>query len=203
MTIKRYNTYVLDLDLTIARTDILYFTGLMNTLLVRSIDDLGSNLSIKFDKQSNQSIVLHYGDVYNFNDPTKQEHIDFERVYLSNTAVGAGSAQLIFGHNIEIQKLLRITADIVQDSILQQVVNVGLAATPLPAASLAQRINLLLYNPVGGNTVYIGSATVTAALATQGMPLLAGASLSLNVAQGVTVYGIAAIAQDINILEGA
>ena len=189
---------IIDIDLTTARTDSQFATGLMHTLLVSEIEDINANLTLKFRSTAAKGIPLKAGHTFNF----KKE--PFEVVYISNNAVGVGMAKLVFAYNIEIQTLLRITSDVIQFGVLQQVVNVGLAATPLPAVALADRINLELYNPVGGNTVYIGSSTVTAAPgATQGRPLLAGASWSTNVSQSVIIYAIAAIAQDINVFEGS
>jgi len=195
---ETYRYDIFDLDLSVARTDAPWDTGLMHTLLVSEIQDINANLTLKFRSTAAKPIPLRAGHSFNF----KKE--PFSKVFLSNDAVTTGLAKLIFAYNIEIQTLLRITSDIIQHGVLQQVVNVGLAATPLPAVALTDRINLELYNPVGGNTVYLGSSTVTAAPgATQGRPLLAGAAWSANVAQSVIIYAIAAIAQDINVFEGS
>jgi len=68
---------------------------------------------------------------------------------------------------------------------------------------LIGRINILLQN-TGANTIYIGSATVTAAGATQGIHLAANASMSFTISEGVYLYGIVAAATEpLNILEGA
>jgi len=191
----RYDIY--DVDLRAARIDSPFDVGLMHTLLVSEVQDINANLTVKFGSTAAKEIPLKAGHTFNF----KKE--PFRRVFLNNDAVGAGFAKLVFAYNIEIQTLLRITADVIEHGILQSVVNVGLAATPIPAVALDDRINIELYNPVGGNTVYLGSSTVTAAGATQGRPLLGGASWSANISQSVTLYAIAAVAQDINVFEGS
>jgi len=82
-------------------------------------------------------------------------------------------------------------------------VTIGVLATAIPAAPLVDRINILLYNN-GANTIYIGSATVTAAGATQGIPLIVGAAMPFTISPGVPLYGIVAVATEpLNILEGA
>jgi len=191
----RYDIY--DIDLRIPRINSSFAVGLMHTLLVSEVQDVNANLTLKFKSTAAKAIPLKSGHTFNF----KKE--PFREVFISNDAVGAGFAKLVFAYNIEIQTLLRLTADIIQEGVLQQVVNVGLAATPMPAVAMTDRVNLELYNPVGGNTVYLGSSTVTVAGATQGRPLLAGASWSVNVSQSVIIYAIAAIVQDINVFEGS
>lgn len=199
-----YAYYVHTIDLRVARNDSQIATGLMNCMLVRNISDANCNLRLKFDKRSNQSILLRTGDTFNFKrlkDQTKKA--EFTNVYISNNAVGAGTAVLVFSYNIEIERLLRLTADMSQEAVLQQQVTIGLAATPIPAIALQNRINLFIYNG-SGNTIWVGSGTVTIAGATQGIPILAGANFSITIAEGVILYGISVAGGDvINVLESA
>ncbi|MBA7494386.1 hypothetical protein ES702_04961 [subsurface metagenome] len=201
--LESYRSFTLDLDLAVARVDVPYYVGVSNALLVRQIDDINSLLSIKFDARQKESIILNNGDTFNFQDFANKREISFKRVYITNIATG-GSARLIFTNNIYVHKLHRTTVNLINEGLLQQVVTVGAVATLIPAVPLANRIDILIRNPAGANTVFIGSVTVTAAGATQGMPIVAGASLSIPVADVVPVYGIvAAGTEDVNILEGA
>ena len=197
--LKDFHYTIIDVDLATARNNIQYYTGLMHTLYVVSIEDINSNITVRFGSIANEAFPLNVGHKFLFKEKP------FGQVFISNDAVGAGFARLAFAFNIEIETLLRITADVIQEGVLQQVVTIAAVATPIPAAALPRRINLLLYNPVGGQAVYYGSTTTTApAGPTQGMPHLAGAYFTLNVAEYVTYYGIVAAGnQDINILEGS
>ena len=57
---------------------------------------------------------------------------------------------------------------------------------------------VLVSNPTGGATVFLGGSTVNT---TQGFPLLAGAAVSVD-ASGEELYGIvAASTQDVNVLK--
>lgn len=199
-----YEILVHRIDLTVARNyNSSITTGLKNTLLVRSIDDLNANLAIKFDSTASGEIELKTGDTYNFKDISKPgEGPYFEKVFFSNDAVAQGEAVLVFARNVEIQRLLRITADIIQEGVLQQVVAVGAVAVPIPATPLAGRINLAIFNP-GPNTVYLGSSTVTTAGATQGIPVGANTYYSFTIGEGAILYAISAVAQNINVLEGS
>lgn len=201
-----YLYHVHTIDLTVAHPNSQFSCGLMTTLLVRKVDDTNSLLTIRFGSTAAEAVQLRAGDTYNFKnmqDPGKPVY--FRKVFFTNIAVGAGSAELVFSRNIDIQRLLRITADVVQEGLLQQVVNVGaVAAALIPAAALQGRINICVYNPAGGITVYLGSATVTAAGATQGLPLLPGGTFQTNLSEMVPLYGIvAAGAQNVNVLEGS
>lgn len=191
-----YNYFKLDLDLSIARNDSEQFTGLKHSLYVESVEDANANLVIKFDSTSNKEVALETGTEIEIPE-------SFSRVYITNDAA-VGNAKLIFGHNFTIRKVHRITANIVQEGLLQQVITVAATATALPTTGLTDRVNLLIKNPAGGSTIYVGSSTVTASGAAQGIPIAAGEAISLEVRQGVTVYAIVAAAtQDVNILEGA
>lgn len=79
---------------------------------------------------------------------------------------------------------------------LTNVISVGSSSTLIRAAK-STRKDLILFNPSGGNTVYIGGSGVAVAT---GMPIEPGAGLSLTM-DGTAIYGIAAVAQDINVRE--
>lgn len=196
-----YRYFVYELDLTVARNDVQFATGLMNTLLVREIQDINSNVKLKFQMQANEAISLRAQDTYNFKRSEISQNY-FDKVFITNDAVAAGVAILIFAYNIDIRTLTRLTADMIQNGILSSVVTVGVAATPIPAVAMTERINLLISN-TSANTIYIGDTTVTIAGATQGLPVAAGDKVSFTIAQGVTLYGIAALNSDINVLEGS
>lgn len=199
---KEYRYIVYEIDLTVARNNAEFSTGVMNALAVQEIKDINANLEIRFESPSNEVIKLTQGDTFNFARGTDMKLNNFSKVYITNTAVATGTAKLVFAYNIEIHKLLRITSDIIQEGVLQQVVTIGITATAIPTTALTNRINLLIYNG-SANTIYIGSSTVTTAGATQGIPMPTGATMAFTIGQGVTLYGIAAIASNINVLEGA
>jgi len=200
---EEYNYTTLTIDLTAAHYDTPHFTGLKNCLLVRTIDDLNSGLNIKFDRTDNERITLSPGDLFMFRKIETGEPVSFKKVFITNVAVAQGTAELVFTQNIEFARRLRFTSDIISAQILQQVITVGVVPTLIPAAPLVDRINILLYNN-GANTIYIGSATVTVAGATQGIPLLVGAAMPFTITPGVDLYGIVVAATEpLNILEGA
>lgn len=93
--------------------------------------------------------------------------------------------------------------DISNGSILQQQVAVAATATAIPAAALANRKSLMIQND-GSNSIFIGSATVTAAGATKGIEVPKGGFIELEVGPAVTVYGITAAGSvNVNVLEMA
>jgi len=196
---QEYRYIVYELDLTIPRNKVQFATGLMNTLLVREIQDINANLHLQFQTRKSHEFPLRAQDTFNFRGLKESSMNDFDKVYFTNDAVAAGSAILIFAYNIEIHTLTRLTADMIQEGIRSSVVTVGVLATPIPAVALPGRINMLINN-TSANITYYGAADVAVAT---GMPVDAGDKLSLNIAEGVTLYGIAAIASDIRIMEGS
>ena len=81
--------------------------------------------------------------------------------------------------------------DIANISVLQQQVSVADGvATLLPTVALATRRSLLVQN-VGNNSIWIGSATVTAAGATGGVEVPKGGHIELEAGPNCVVYGIA------------
>jgi len=199
---SEYRYFVYNLDLTVARNNTEYACGLMNALMVQNIPDVNANLSIRFESPTNDLIPLSSSDTFNLSRGTDLKLNYFTKIYITNAAVGAGFARLVFGFNVEMRKLLRVTADMIQTGLLQQPVTIAAIATAIPAVALQNRINLLICNR-GGATVYLGSATVTIAGATQGVPLENGNNITLNLAEGVVMYGIAAAPNVVNILEGS
>ena len=203
-----YNIQQHDVDLSVAHNDSEYSVGMMSTLLVRTIDDITSNLKIKFDNTSSREISLKAGDTFNFSDlfgtvnTGGKNPVFFKTVYITNDAA-SGTAELIFSRNVEIRTLLRLTSDIISSTVLSQVVTIGTSATKIPTNPLTDRINLWLLN-ASGVTIYLGGSGVTVAGATQGVPLADGASVTLTIASTVDLYGIVtAGTADLNILEGA
>ena len=86
-------------------------------------------------------------------------------------------------------------------SVLQQLVSVATSATALPAAALANRKSIMIQ---AKGTIYIGSATVTAAGATSGIELKNGDVMEAEYGPGVPVFGIAVTSsKDAIVLEAA
>jgi hypothetical protein len=181
--------------LNVARQDFKLFCGIADSLVIVSIDNINANIHIKFDSNQNKPIPIKVGDTFSFKN-------QFKDIYITNDAVTTGNCEIIISRGIDIHKLLRITADIIQQGILQQEIAIAITATPIPTTPLSGRINLLVYNDTA-ETVYIGSSTVTVAGATKGIPVKQNCSMSFTVAEGVILYGIAAIATTLDILEGS
>lgn len=81
---------------------------------------------------------------------------------------------------------------------LATAVTAGVIALPLPAAALANRRAIVVYNN-GSVPIYIGDALVTTAT---GIPLAVGQSIALNVGPGALVYAISGSAtQNVRCLE--
>ena len=203
-----YNIIQVDVDLSTAHSDSEYSVGMMSTLLVRTIDDITSNIKIKFDSTSSREITLKAGDTFNFSElfgtvnTGGKSPVFFKTVFITNDAA-SGTAELVFSRNVEIRTLLRLTSDIISQTALATVVTVGATATKIPAAPLSDRINILLVNS-SGVIIYLGGSGVTTAGAAQGVPLADGASISFTLASSVDLYGrVAAGTADLNILEGA
>lgn len=184
-----------NIDLTVARTDDPIFYGGFDTLLVQNVGDLNANVTLKFHGRASDPVPILTGNYFNFND-------DFEAVHVTNAAVAAGTLVLVATKGIKIGNTLRITSDQIQQGTRQQTLAVAAVATAIPAVAFADRINMTIYNS-GATTVYIGSATVTVAGATGGVPLPAGASMSFTIAPNVIIYAIAAVAGQVSIIEGA
>jgi hypothetical protein len=182
-------------NLNVARKDMELFCGICDSLVIVSIQDINANITIKFDSNQNKAIKIKTGDTYTFKN-------NFKYLYISNDAVSSGSCEIIISRGIDIKKLLRITSDIIQSGILQQEISIAVTATPLPLLPLSGRINIIVYNDTA-ETVYIGSSTVTTSGATKGIPVKQNCSMSFTLAEGVILYGIAAIATTLDILEGS
>lgn len=76
-------------------------------------------------------------------------------------------------------------------------------ATIVIPASLTDRSGLVIKNnnPVGGATMYIGFTALEASIIS-GYPVSAGESLGMDLASGVTVYGISSVGStDVRLLE--
>jgi len=192
---KDFSYSIIPVELDTAHLNLAVYTGLKNSLTVLEIGDINADLSIKINKSSEEAIKLRNGDFYNFDGY-------FENVFFTNVAVGKGVAKIGFGKNVAMQRSLRVTADIIQQGLLAQVVTVQNAApTQIPADPLDDRINWLMKVPAAGQTVFIGGAGVTAIT---GFPVAPGEAMPMGITQGVDVYGIvAAGTQDVNLLEGA
>lgn len=88
---------------------------------------------------------------------------------------------------------------IVQESILQQAISVGLTPTKIPTTTLARRKSLWIFNNAL-NAIFIGSSTVSTA---DGFPLYPRGVMNIQVEDGIDIYGISSVAgQELRILEG-
>lgn len=74
---------------------------------------------------------------------------------------------------------------------LQAKVSVANTATLLPASALANRKELFIQN-VGSNSIFVGSATVTASGATQGIEVPKSGFIRVNAGPAQAIYGITA-----------
>ena len=194
--LPKYGYFILPLNLTIARTNSEFFTGIKNTLYVVSITDENAQVQIRFDSTSDEPINLKTGYEFNFE---KDKY--FSKIYITNLAVASGIATLIFTYDIGVHTPLRVTSDQLNTGIKSSVVTIGATATPIPAVSYTNRVNIIIKNIDVTNNIYIGNSTVTT---TTGYILGPSSSISFNIGQGVTIYGIvAAGTANVCILEGA
>jgi hypothetical protein len=94
--------------------------------------------------------------------------------------------------------------DVANGSMLQQVVALNaVTATALPTSALGNRKNLVIQNN-SAVSIYLGSATVTAAGATQGLIIPKNSFMELEVGPAVSVFCIAASGTpSVNVLEMA
>lgn len=78
-------------------------------------------------------------------------------------------------------------------------VSVGTAATRIDQGTVNRKYIIIVNN--GSATVYVGSSdTVTTA---NGLPIAAGASLSMNLGPSLQLWGISTATQDVRVLEAA
>lgn len=93
--------------------------------------------------------------------------------------------------------------DVANGSVLQQRISVTTTAAALPASALANRKTLMIQN-AGSSSIFIGSATVTAAGATAGIEVPKGGFMEMEVGPAVAVYAITASGSvNANVLEMA
>ena len=89
----------------------------------------------------------------------------------------------------------------VYSKVKQQVVSVGATATKLPLTPLDNRRFIIVQN-LSTNPIYLGSSTVTTTGATRGVVLANQYdSISVDITEGIDLYGIAGSASDAAILE--
>lgn len=86
---------------------------------------------------------------------------------------------------------LRVS-DKIETAILQQVVQVGVAAAAIPATALTGRKHIMIQNRDNNDDIYLGSATTTADdTATGGILLGKGAVFEADISDDVDLYAIA------------
>lgn len=91
-------------------------------------------------------------------------------------------------------------------SITNSVVEVGAAAEVIPAANMANRKGLFIYNAeAAGTFLYIGTSTVTAdeTAGTGGFKLNGGSTMWLTLDGSCTLWGISAASVTVHLLEVA
>jgi hypothetical protein len=191
---EKFGYMIFPINLSVARINSEYYVGIRNNMYVISIADENANLTLKFDSSAATGILLKNG--YNFK---CDKDSTFTKIYLTNTAVASGTALLYFSYLLEIDTPFKIAEDILSYTIKPSVVLVGIAATAIPAIPLADRKFIILKN-ISVGTIYIGNSLVTVAT---GYPLLPNDRLALSAAQGLGIYGIGAVALNLNILEGS
>lgn len=86
--------------------------------------------------------------------------------------------------------------------ILQTVVTISTAATPIPATALSGRKSLIIKNLSSTLTVYIGSSTVTAdEESTGGFPLGYYETIQIDLGENTVIYGISSSTAKVIIIE--
>lgn len=88
---------------------------------------------------------------------------------------------------------------VLKSRLRSSAVTIAVTATAIPATSLFGRQSINIVN-VGATTVYIGHSGVTTS---NGIPVLSGASLPMDVGPDVIIYGIVVSGtEEVRILEG-
>lgn len=91
--------------------------------------------------------------------------------------------------------------DVSNAAILQQRVAVTTTAAAVPAGALANRRSVMIQN-AGGNSIFIGSATVTSSGATTGVEIPKGGFIEMEAGPAVSVFAVSASGSvNVNVLE--
>lgn len=205
----------LTLSLTTARVDYEHSGGGPWNFLLVIVPDVAADLKLRFDSREGQIISARTGDKFFFGrhvprkikekaDGTRElflPEVSFDRVFITSSAITAGDLELSFGLEMEVEREIRVTADMIQQGLDQEAVTVGVVATPLPAASLTDRVNVLIHNFDAATEMYVGNSLVTTA---NGMPVMPRGYISWTIVEGVPVYGIVAEGTvEARVMEGA
>ena len=191
----KFNYDVLTLTLDNAR-DKEKFAIAGEYLYILASTDSNVNIEIVLNSQTEDKIKLQAG---------KGIIAPFKHFWLSHSAQ-AGKTITLIASSLEGFRLIDNTSsisstvatqEIAGGSSLTDVVNIGNSATEIRAAK-STRKDLILFNPSGGSTVYVGEAGVTTG---NGFPIEPGTGISFNY-DGTALYGIVtAGTQDINVRE--
>lgn len=189
---KDWGYQTITLDLTVARNLINYdMAG--DFILFKSISDMQCGLGVRIDHSRADFITALQGDAIRV--PT-----GFKKLVFSNNA-GVGQAEILISRNVDFLIRERAVFNTVRNAVASMNVLVGVAPTLIPAVAnvLADRVVMTIYN-LGPNTVHIGPAGVAVAT---GYPIPINTSLSIDIEQGINIYGIAAVASNVRILQGS
>jgi hypothetical protein len=95
-----------------------------------------------------------------------------------------------------------VSINALQGAPLVTTLTVGATASAIPAANLANRRDMIVYNNNASATLYIGDSAVTTSGVHQGLPIPAQSySPSLSLGQNVTLYGISTTNISVTCLE--
>jgi len=175
------------IDLSVARTSVKYelsggFFGIMELTT-------GANLTVSFNDPNSVGITF---------DSEQQIRTIYNKVYITNTAQAGATVKFYCGFNDEYIPYYRTKAILpTVTTLVTGKVSVLSAAITAILPALALRRQFIIYNndlAGAGNTIYIGTATVTLpAGANPGVPILAGTERQFVTQPFYTgaIYGIA------------
>jgi len=177
---------VFSIDLTVAQTDF-KIDQAGSYCEVRSIGDGSSAVSLKFDSEQKNPLLVRVGDIFENN---------FTKIFITNTA-GVGNLLLVIGsdYNFRPGQLRKINVSEMNHAA--QAIVVGVAETALPLVAQGNRFSLWIHNN-GANTVFLGN---TGVLVGTGFPLAAGDAVIVDISEDLIVYGIAAANCEVRIWE--
>ena len=185
-----YNIQDYSFSLAVARAEVEVRTGLCFGFVVQKYDDINSGMTVRFGRSSAPAKVIREGLRLYFDEP-------YEKIFISN-AVGVGTVEFCASLNVNVYMPPRVIGDMTNTQILEQQVAIAAAATPIPAVALAGRKKIMVVCTAG--PVELGSGTVTFGT---GIPLAVNDVFNDTLTENVILYGIAAVAGTVRVLEGA
>lgn len=149
---------------------------------------------VRISQQGSPAIPLFAGQYISAIDGSA-----WERLLISTSAAATGGEmKVVKSYRLELGGWPDLHFDIIDEQIKTAAVTVGSTAVALNA-SVTGRHTIMIVNNDASVTLYIGASNVTSTI---GIPVVPGGNLSLTIAAGVTLYGIAESNINVRVFEG-